>query len=136
MKIINRTAIGIDVQGFSLDPRHVRIPRSEDYFVGKRFGGELELSGFTPGELRSLHTVKGSIAAVDATASQLPAHALELPEVKRMREAAESMRRHLAKLPSLEVLEQFEAETEDGFYLYPRAQPCDTHPGVKAGKSH
>jgi hypothetical protein len=119
-RIINRTSIGIDVRGFEIDHQHVYIERSENYFVGKRFGGVLELSSFTPDELRNLHSVSQTFAAVDAATADLPPEVLEQPEVKHMLAATEKMRAHVASLPSLELLEQFEQETEDGWYLYPR----------------
>jgi hypothetical protein len=120
MKVVNRTRIDIDLPGFQIDPHHIYVRRSEDYHVGKRMGGELELSGFTPTELRNLHGITKTFAAVDKVTGELPPEALDMPEVKNMIDATDKMREHLARIPSLELLEQFERETDDGWYLYPR----------------
>jgi hypothetical protein len=121
VKIINRCSIGIDVKGFEIDRQHVFISRSHLYHVGKRFGGELELGGFTPDELRRLHSVTGTFTKVEELTKDLPAEVVQEPAVQRMIDATQKMRAHLASLPSLELVEQFERETDDGWYLYPRA---------------
>lgn len=121
MKIINRTSIGIDVRGFELDHKHMYIERSENYFVGKRFGELRELHSFAPDELRNLHSIAKTFALFDKMKAELTPEGLALPSIKYMMDSIEKMRAHLATLPSLELLEQFERETEDGWYLYPRA---------------
>jgi hypothetical protein len=123
MKIINRTNTELDLRGYQLDAQHIRVPRSEGYFLGKRFCGVLELGSFSPDELRSLHSLDRSFDEIRRAQGDLPPEALQIPGIKNMEDALSKMRRHLATLPSLELLEQFESETEDGLYLYPRAAP-------------
>lgn len=120
MKIVNRTRIELDVRGFQIDQHHVHVQRSENYHVGKRIGSELELGCFSPKELRDLHKLCESLERVLAVQRELPPELLEKAEVIEMRKRVENMRAHVAQLPSLELLEQFEAESEDGWYLYPR----------------
>lgn len=120
MKIINRTSIGIDVKGFVLDQEHVHISRAHEYHLGKKFGAVLELGGFEPDELRSIHSTKKMVEVVEGFRAELPPEELDRPEFARLWAAVQSHKEHLSALPSLELLEQFEAEEEDGFYLYPK----------------
>lgn len=123
MNIINRTGKGFVIAGAEVNgTTTIHVRRSEEFHIGKRLCGELELDGFTPEELRDMHGLLASCDVVESIVAKLPAAVTALPAIATMASTTTQMRKHITtELPSLELLAQLEAEQDDGFYLYPRA---------------